>query len=61
MSYFPELDFSKAELDLSNYARKSDLKRASRIDTSKYAKYVHLAALKFKADVSKLETSNSFE
>ena len=43
MSYFPELYIQskskiKFELDLSNYATKSDLKGATGIDTLKFAK-----------------------
>ena len=52
--YFPELNTSggrvKVELDLSNYATKSDLKNATGIDTSKFAKKVDLASLKFNVD-----------
>ena len=33
----------KVELDLSNYATKADLKNATGVDTSKYAKKVDLA------------------
>ena len=40
--YFPEPKFSggnvKIELDLSNYATKADLKTATGVDTSKFAK-----------------------
>ena len=40
--YFPESTFSagrvKAELDLSNYGAKADLKSARGVDTSKFAK-----------------------
>ena len=40
--YFPELKSSagrvKVELDLSNYSTKGDLKIATGIDTSKFAK-----------------------
>ena len=40
--YFPELKSSreriKVELDLSNYATKADLKNATGVDTSKFAK-----------------------
>ena len=45
--YFPELKSSreriKVELDLSNYATKADLKNATGVDTSKFAKKVDLA------------------
>ena len=40
----------KAELCLSNYATKADLKNASGVDTSKCAKKVDLASLKSKVD-----------
>ena len=42
----------KVELDLSNYATKSDLKNASGVDTSSFAKKTDLA--KLKSDVDKL-------
>ena len=37
----------KVDLDLSNYATKADLINATRIGTSKFAKKVDLANLKF--------------
>ena len=40
----------KVELDLSNYATKTDLKNAAGVDTSKFAKRVDLANLKFSVD-----------
>ena len=47
--YFPELNSLggrvKIELDLSNYAKKADLKTATGVDTSKFAKKVDLANL----------------
>ena len=43
----------KVELDLSNYATKSDFKNATGIDTSKFAKKVDLARLK--STVEKLD------
>ena len=43
----------KVELDLSNYATKADLKNATGVDTSKFAKKVDLANLK--SDVDKLD------
>ena len=56
--YFPEPKSSggrvKFELDLSNYATKVDLKYATGVDTSKFAKKVHVAILK--SDVDKLDT-----
>ena len=54
--YFPEPKSSrrvKVELDLSNYATKSDLKNATGVDTSKFAKKVDLANLK--SDANKLD------
>ena len=51
MSYYSELD---------NYATKSDLKDATCIDTSKFAKQVDLASLKrhiYRLDFDKLETT----
>ena len=48
----------KVELDLSNYATKADLKDATGFDTSKFAKKVDLANLKFnvdKLDIDKLK------
>ena len=50
--YFPEPKSLggkvKVELDLSNYVIKTDLKKATGIDTSSYAKKVDLANLKLK-------------
>ena len=43
----------KVELDLSNYATKTDLKNATGFDTSKFAKKVDLAS--FKSTVDKLD------
>ena len=48
----------KVELDLSNYATKTDLKNATGVDTSKFAKRFDLANLKFsvdKLDIDQLE------
>ena len=60
--YFPEPKSLggrvKFELDLSNYAKKSDLKTAAGVDTSKFAKKVDSAHLKSnvnKLDVDKLK------
>ena len=54
--YFPEPssfeERVKVELDLSNYAAKTDLKKATGIDTSKFAKNTDLANLR--SDVDKL-------
>ena len=48
--YFPEQNFSggrmKFELDLSNYARKTNLENAPGVDTSKPPKKFDLASLK---------------
>ena len=43
----------KVELDLSNYTTKADLKNATGVDRSKFAKKLDLPNLK--SDVSKLE------
>ena len=43
----------KVELDLSNYATKSDLKNATNVNTPKFSKKVHLA--KLKSNVDKLD------
>ena len=48
----------KIELNVSNYATKSDLKNATGVDTSKFAKKVDLASLKSsidKLDIDKLK------
>ena len=42
----------KVELDLSNYATKTDWRNAAGVDTSSFAKTVDLASLK--SDVDKL-------
>ena len=43
----------KVELDLPNYATKTDLKNATKLDTSDFAKKIDLAHLK--SDVDKLD------
>ena len=52
--YFSELKSLggrvKVELDLSNYTTKVDLKNATGVDTSKFAKKVDLANLKSNGD-----------
>ena len=52
--YFPERRSSrgsvKFELHLSNYATKVDLKNGTGVNTSKCAKNVDLASLKYEAD-----------
>ena len=45
----------KVELDLSNYATKSDLKNETGVDTSKFAKNVDLASLKSNVDKSDID------
>ena len=50
----------KVELDLSNYTTKADLKNATDVDTSKFAKNVDLANLKSdadKLDIAKLKNA----
>ena len=50
----------KVELDLSNYAIKTDLKNATGLDTSKFAKNADLASSKSeikKLDIGKSETT----
>ena len=49
----------KVELDLSNYATKTDLKNMTHIDVSSYATKINLAVLKSevdKIDIDKLKT-----
>ena len=60
--YFPEPKSSggrvKVQLDLSNYSTKTDFKKATGVDTSKFAKNVNLANLKSnvdKLDIDKLK------
>ena len=60
--YFPEPKYSwekvKVELDLCNYVEKADLKNATGLDTSKFAKKVELARLKSKVailDIDKMK------
>ena len=45
----------KVELDLPNYATKSDLKITTGVDTSNFAKKADLASLK--SDIDKLDTN----
>ena len=61
--YFPPYNNSseniKVELDLSNYATKTDLKNVTHVDVSSYALKTNLAALKTevdKIDANKLKT-----
>ena len=57
MNFFPEPKYLgekvKVELDLSNYATKADLKNATGVDTSRFAKKVDLSNLI--SNVDKLE------
>ena len=60
--YFPKQKYFggkiKVELNLSNHTTKADLKNAVGVDTSKFAKKVGLASLKFnedKLDIDKLK------
>ena len=62
-TYYPPYKSSgsniKVELDLTNYATKTDLKNITHVDTSSYALKTNLAALKTevdKNDVDKLKT-----
>ena len=62
-SYFPPYNNAseniKVELDLSNYATKTDLNNVTHVDVSSYALKTNLAALKTevdKIDVDKLKT-----
>ena len=52
MSYFSEplTNSRKVELNLSNYATRSDLKNETVIDTSHFAKKADLASLKPQVD-----------
>ena len=64
MSYYPPYKSSsnnvKVELDLTNYATKTDLKNITHVDVSNFASKTNLAALKTevdKIDVDKLKTA----
>ena len=64
MSYYPPYKSSsnniKVELDLTNYATKTDLNNIAHVDVSSYASKTNLAALKtevYKIDVDKLKTA----
>ena len=64
MSYYPPYKNSsnniKVELDLTNYATKTDLNNVTHVDTSSFASKTNLAALKTevgKIDVDKLKTA----
>ena len=63
MSYYPPYKSSsnniKVELDLSNYAKKDEIKNITHVDVSSYATKTNLAALKTevdKIDTDKLKT-----
>ena len=64
MSYYPRYKSSsnndKVELDLTNYATKTDLKNITHVDVSSFASKTNLAALKTKIDkidADKLKTT----
>ena len=61
--YFPEPNSLrsnvKVELDLSNYATKADLKNATGVDTSKFAKKIDLASLKCNVDKLDIDSYES--
>ena len=64
MSYYPRYKSSsnnvQVELDLTNYARKTDLKNITHVYVSSFASKTNLAALKtelHKIDVGKLKTT----
>ena len=58
MNYYPPYKSSsnnvKVELDLTNYARKTDLKNITHVDVSSFASKTNLAA--FKTKVNKIDT-----
>ena len=59
MSYYPPYESSsnnvKVELDLTNYATKTDLKNITHVDVSCFASKTNLAALKTELD--KIDTN----
>ena len=61
MSYYPPYKSSsnnvKVELDLTNYATKTDLKNITHVDVSSFASKTNLAPLK--AEVDKIDTDKS--
>ena len=61
MSYYPPYKSSsnniKVELDLTNYATKTDLNNVTHVDTSSFASKTNLAALK--TEVDKIDTDKS--
>ena len=63
-TYYPPYKISsnniKVELDLTNYATKTDLNNITHVDTSSFASKTNLAALKTevdKIDIDKLKTA----
>ena len=60
MSYYPPYKSSsnnvKVELDLTNYATKTDLKNITHVDVSSFPSKTNLAALK--TEVDKIDTDN---
>ena len=63
MSYYPPYRSSsnniKAELDLSNYATKDDVKNITHVDVSSFASKTNLAALKTEVDKIDVDKLNS--
>ena len=60
-AYYPPYRSSsnnvKVELDLTNYATKTDLKNITHVDVSSFASKTNLAASKTKIDADKLKTT----
>ena len=60
-AYYPPYRSSsnnvKVELDLTNYATKTDLKNIAHVDVSSFASKTNLAASKTKIDADKLKTT----
>ena len=66
-TYYPPYKSSgqsfKGELDLTNYATKTDLKNITHVDVNSYASKTNLSALKTevdKIDVDKLKIKHNF-
>ena len=60
-TYYPYFNNIKVELDLTNYATRTDLKNITHVDGSSFASKTNLAALKTevdKIDVDKLKTAH---
>ena len=51
----------KVELELSDYATKTDLKNATEIDTSSFTKKVDLASLKSDLDILDIDKLKKFQ